>query len=46
VIDPASFGASYGADEVLAELAAGHVPSYTVHYGDDLSVALANMPGR
>lgn len=46
VIDPASFGASYGADEVLAELAAGHVPSYTVHYGDNLSTALANMPGR
>ncbi len=46
VIDPASFGASYGAEEVQTELAAGHVPAYTVRYGDDLSVALANLPGR
>ncbi len=46
VIDPASFGASYGTGEVQAELAAGHIPAYTVRYGDDLSVALANLPGR
>lgn len=46
VIDPASFGAPYGSDDVLAELIASHIPSYTVHFGDDLSVALANMPGR
>jgi hypothetical protein len=42
VLDPASFGASYGSLETEIELTASHIPHYVVRFGDELAEVLTN----
>lgn len=45
LVDPHSFGGNKPADETVALLRLGRIPTLVVHKGDDLSMALAQRPG-